>query len=44
MHTTTQTVFLNEERVIPIDTNDDEWYLDTGVRNHMTGCKAALIS
>jgi hypothetical protein len=25
-----QQVFLNEERVIPVATNDDCWYLDTG--------------
>jgi hypothetical protein len=33
-------VFLNKERVVPIPSNDEHWYLDTGANNHMTGTRS----
>lgn len=35
-------VLLNEERVVPVATNDDHWYLDTSASNHMTGRRDML--
>jgi hypothetical protein len=35
-------VFLHEERVVPVATDDDRWYLDTGASNHMTGRRDML--
>jgi hypothetical protein len=32
-----QHMFLNEERIVLVPTDDDRWYLDSGASNHMTG-------
>lgn len=32
-----ETVFLNEEKVFPMDSSSDVWYFNTGASNHMTG-------
>lgn len=39
-----QLLFLNEEKMIPADADDDVWYLDMGTSNHMIGCKSLLTS
>lgn len=40
--TTSQQVFLNQERVFPSSYDAGAWVLDTGATNHMTGCREAL--
>jgi hypothetical protein len=40
----TQQVFLNQERVFPVEYGDGAWVLDTGATNHMTGCRNALAT
>ncbi|XP_040254011.1 uncharacterized protein [Aegilops tauschii subsp. strangulata] len=35
-------IFHNEARVVPVATDDDRWYLDTGASNHMTGRRDML--
>lgn len=37
-----QEIYLNEARVVPVPTDDDRWYLDTGANNHMTGHRDLL--
>lgn len=39
----TERVFLNEERVVPVPCDDDRWFLDTGVSNHMTGNRGMFV-
>lgn len=39
-----QGLFLNQERVFPAKYDDGAWILDTGVTNHMTGCRSSLTS
>lgn len=34
--------FLKEECEMPMATNDDRWYLETGASNHMTGLRDML--
>jgi hypothetical protein len=44
VHAPHHEVHLNEEKVLPVDRDDDMWVLDTGASNHMTGCRAVLAS
>ena len=39
-----QRMFLNQEHMFPTEYNEGAWVLDTGVTNHMTGCRESLAS
>ncbi|XP_066311453.1 uncharacterized protein [Miscanthus floridulus] len=40
----TQHVFLNQERVFPVEYHEGAWVLDTGTTNHMTGRREAMAT
>jgi len=42
--TSSQHVFLNQERVLPSSYEAGSWILDTGATNHMTGCRESLAT
>jgi hypothetical protein len=39
-----QTVFLNEERVVPVPAAAGVWYLDTCANSHMTGTRDSFVT
>lgn len=39
-----QHVFLNQECVLATVCGEGVWVLDTGATNHMTGCRATLVT